>query len=246
MWRNIIGQVVYQMLAILILMYFGHMMFFEKSFNLITEVLRDDNNEATDKMRLHTMIFHCFVLMNLFNQINSRVILGAEKNVFKTLCNNPFFWIIFCFEMGLQCYMVHVLAGYRLGSALLQITTITKGQTITCWCLGAGTLIVHVLMKFIPIEKFAWTETINLEQDMDDNKLLQWKTMFGGTLSNFEKALQDNMLDEDTVSVQEGINASDDEQESDGESGTGSDDQDDTQNTSRYSMSYKNGKINKN
>jgi len=66
-------------------------------------------------------------------------------------------------------------------------------------------------MKFIPIEKFAWTETINLEQDMDDNKLLQWKTMFGGTLSNFEKALQDNMLDEDTVSVQEGINASDDE-----------------------------------
>jgi len=54
--------------------------------------------------------------------------------------------------------MVHVLAGYRLGSALLQITTITQGQTITCWCLGAGTLVVHVLMKFVPIEKFAFTE----------------------------------------------------------------------------------------
>lgn len=187
MWRNIIGQVIYQMLVILILMYFGQMMFFNKSFNLITEVLRDDNNEPTDKMRLHTMIFHCFVLMNLFNQINCRVILGNELNVFKTLCNNPIFWVIFIFEMGLQCYMVHVLAYYRLGSALLQIAPLYRGQTIACWCFALGTLIVHILMKLIPIEKFKWTEMVNLESDEDDNKLLQWKTMFSGTLTNFEK-----------------------------------------------------------
>jgi len=65
-----------------------------------------------------------------------------------------------------------------------------------------------------------------------------------------EKTLNDNMLDEDTISVQEGINDSDDnKEESDGQSGTESDDQDggdDQGTTSRYSMSYKNGKINKN
>jgi len=80
-------------------------------------------------------------------------------------------------------------------------------------------------MKFVPIEKFEWTEGLNLEHDTDDNKLLQWKTMFGGTLTNMEKTLNDNMLDEDTVSVQEGINDSDDnKEESDGQSGTESDD----------------------
>jgi len=42
-----------------------------------------------------------------------------------------------------------------------------------------------------------------------------------------EKTLNDNMLDEDTISVQEGINDSDDNKdESDGQSGTESDDQD--------------------
>jgi len=75
--------------------------------------------------------------------------------------------------------------------------------------------------------------------------------MVGGTLTNMEKAFNDNINDEDTVSVQDGINASDDEQESDGDSGTASDDQEGfqdqaDQNTSRYSMSYKNGKVNKN
>ena len=56
------------------------------------------------------------------------------------------------------------------------------------------------------------------------------------------------MLDDDTISVQEGINASDEEQESDGESGTGSEEQDENQSNldnSRYSMSYKNGKLSK-
>jgi len=76
MWRNIFGQVVYQTIAMLALMYFGQMMFFEESFNLVTEKLRYaeaneelgiSENDPTNKMRHHTMIFHTFVLMNLFN-----------------------------------------------------------------------------------------------------------------------------------------------------------------------------------
>jgi magnesium-transporting ATPase (P-type) len=89
-------------------MYFGTLMFFEKSYNLITEDLRDPKLEPTRKMQMDTMIFHTTVLMTLFNQINCRVIDPSEKNVFKTLFNNVYFWLIFAFEMIIQNYIVHV------------------------------------------------------------------------------------------------------------------------------------------
>lgn len=57
---------------------------------------------------MNTMIFFTFVLMNLFNQINCRVINPNEKNVFKTLFNNFYFLIIFSFEMALTVYIVNL------------------------------------------------------------------------------------------------------------------------------------------
>ena len=89
-------------------MYAGHVMFFEESFNLVTEKLRYTEanpekgielNDPTNKMKLHTFIFHTFVLMNLFNQINCRIIYEKEFNIFGTLFNNSMFWFIFLFEM---------------------------------------------------------------------------------------------------------------------------------------------------
>jgi magnesium-transporting ATPase (P-type) len=90
-------------------MYFGTLMFFEDSYNLITEDLRHPKSKLpTKKMKMDTMIFHTTVLMTLFNQINCRVIDPSEKNVFKTLFNNVYFWLIFAFEMIIQNYIVHV------------------------------------------------------------------------------------------------------------------------------------------
>ena len=60
------------------LMYGGPFLLFEKSFNPIKAELRyldgPNKGQPTDKMRLNTICFHSFVLMTLFNQINSRVI----------------------------------------------------------------------------------------------------------------------------------------------------------------------------
>lgn len=99
-------------------MYFGTLMFFEESYNLITEDLRDPKLEPTHKMQMDTMIFHTTVLMTLFNQINCRVIDPSEKNVFKTLFNNVYFWLIFAFEMIIQNYIVHVNAESTLSKIL--------------------------------------------------------------------------------------------------------------------------------
>ena len=67
MWRTILGHSVYQLLVLLFLSYFGTMIFFDESFNLIFEPLLDENYNPTKRMTMNTIIFNTFILMNLFN-----------------------------------------------------------------------------------------------------------------------------------------------------------------------------------
>ena len=88
------------MIVIMILMYFGGLILFEKSINLIFDPLRNNDGSPSDRLKLDSIIFNTFVLMNLFNQINCRVVLANEANVFKTIFNNIWFWFIILFELG--------------------------------------------------------------------------------------------------------------------------------------------------
>merc|ERR1719263_632775 len=95
-------------------------MFFEKPFNIITT--KDYENEnaevliPTDKLRKDVACFHTFMLMNIINTINCRVVSEAQDNVFKTLFNNKIFWIVFLIEMLAQNGMI--IAGYIKADAL--------------------------------------------------------------------------------------------------------------------------------
>jgi hypothetical protein len=68
-------------------MYFGGLIFFEESFNLVhapttlekvNGVLPDDPPEnivwKQNRKELDTICFHTFILMNLFNSINCRIV----------------------------------------------------------------------------------------------------------------------------------------------------------------------------
>jgi len=56
MWRNIICMSIYQIVVMMILMYFGEMMFFKQSFNLVTAPMRDNtNNTPLDPLVLDTI-----------------------------------------------------------------------------------------------------------------------------------------------------------------------------------------------
>jgi len=71
------------------------------------------------------------------------------------------------------------------------------------WVLGFSVLPVGALIKLIPIKFFFWTEMINLEEDVDDNKVLQFNTLLKekmGTLQNEYYAHMQTM-DEDHLSV---------------------------------------------
>ena len=83
MWRQILVMSSYQLFVMLVLIYFGSIIFFETSFNIVTEPLRNPlDNAGTDRMKLNTILFYTFALMSLFNQINCRSLDRDNLNVF--------------------------------------------------------------------------------------------------------------------------------------------------------------------
>ena len=85
MMKNIIGHALYQLVVIFFLLFFGH------------RILDIDSGLGSP---LHappsqhfTIIFNTFVMMTLFNEINSRKIHG-ERNIFQGLFTNPIFYSI--------------------------------------------------------------------------------------------------------------------------------------------------------
>lgn len=118
MWRQVTVQATYQILVMMMLMYFGGLMFVTEGVNLIHAPIRNPDGTGTARLKIDTICFHTFVLMNLFNQINCRVLDAKEINVFKTLGNNPMFWLVFAGEVFVQQVMID-LGSSRLGSALL-------------------------------------------------------------------------------------------------------------------------------
>ena len=93
----------YQIFVMLILMYLGQYIFFTESFDLVTAPPRDKEGKPTDRLILDTMCFHTFILMNLFNQINCRVVEANELNVFITLnpIRHPMFFLVIAFEFAI-------------------------------------------------------------------------------------------------------------------------------------------------
>ena len=103
----------------------------------------------------------------MFNQINCRVVDAKEMNVFKTLFNNPMFWFIFGAEIAVQQLMINA-AESTLGSALLGAAPLPVNLQITCWGIGAFSLVVNVILKQIPLENFQFTKHIDLESENGD------------------------------------------------------------------------------
>lgn len=74
MWRTISSQVVYQLIVMIIMLYAGPTMF-DIPYNLVKEPLRIDSGPSP-RLIHYTLLFQCFVMMNLFNMVNCRVISG--------------------------------------------------------------------------------------------------------------------------------------------------------------------------
>mmetsp|Transcript_29300 Transcript_29300/g.21212 ORF Transcript_29300/g.21212 Transcript_29300/m.21212 type:complete len:175 (+) Transcript_29300:2923-3447(+) len=136
----------------IIMLYAGPTMF-DIPYNLVQEPLRLANGPSP-RLVHYTLLFQCFVMMNLFNMFNCRVLSGEidkEYNIFAGIHRNWYFLIILFIELNAQYFMI----GYSWVGILFQTAPLTLSMQITAICLGLGSWIVAAAVKATPYE---WTQ----------------------------------------------------------------------------------------
>lgn len=114
MFRNIIGQAIYQITVLIILLFLGPNIFgipYDTSLkgfyrelprdincaditNPACEFDPDFNHPYYEKLTHYTIIFNVFVFMQIFNEINARKLGEREFNIFSGFFNNYLFIMI--------------------------------------------------------------------------------------------------------------------------------------------------------
>nr|ACC43965.1 plasma membrane calcium-dependent ATPase [Philodina roseola] len=145
MLRNILGQSLYQLTIMFVILYTGqHFLDVESTVNK----LQDDSKARRELSKQFTMVFNAFVLMTLFNEINSRKLHG-ERNVFKGIWRNPFFYCIWIFCFGAQILIV------TFGDQVFGCARLDMKQWGWSLLFGVGSLIWQQILLFVPIEPFS-------------------------------------------------------------------------------------------
>jgi Ca2+-transporting ATPase len=141
MWKMVIGQVIYQLIAIFTLLYVG-----APKFKTSLYTLGYDNPE------LSSMVFNTFFWCQLFNEINSRSITG-DFNIFKGLHKNLYFIVIWIFSAIVQVIIV------EFGQLVFQTSPLSGADWGICLAIGFLSLPIGVAIRLIPTELFTRLST---------------------------------------------------------------------------------------
>ncbi|KAI5120195.1 hypothetical protein M0805_006301 [Coniferiporia weirii] len=139
MYKQIIGQSLYQTIVILIFHFAG---------NSIFGYVPDPNNESVqinNELKLGTLVFNAFVFAQIFNSVNSRRI-DNKKNIFEGILRNYYFIAITLIEIGVQVLIVFV------GGHAFQVTTINGRDWGISLGLGVVSIPLGFLIRCIPNE----------------------------------------------------------------------------------------------
>lgn len=173
MMKTIIGQSIYQ-LAWLFFILYGMVHFSDGLFKDIyltceapeantEQPVADSNSTSTETTDPavslssetssgcfeHTLFFHTFVMMQVFNEINCRKLKSSELNVFKGFFNNSMFLMIIIVTVVVQVLIV------QYGGIIFQTTALNLHQHIFSLCVGVGALLFGILFRLVPIQLFA-------------------------------------------------------------------------------------------
>eukprot|EP00252_Welwitschia_mirabilis_P024146 TRINITY_DN704_c0_g4_i2.p1 TRINITY_DN704_c0_g4~~TRINITY_DN704_c0_g4_i2.p1 ORF type:complete len:1109 (-),score=145.86 TRINITY_DN704_c0_g4_i2:457-3783(-) len=134
MWRNLVGQALYQVTVLLVLQFKGN------------ELLKLENETAgRANLVRNTVIFNAFVLCQIFNEFNSRK--PEQINIFKGLLQSHLFLGIIGFTLLAQVLIVE-FAG-RVAST----TKLNWKQWIICLVTGSISWPLAAAIKLIPVPK---------------------------------------------------------------------------------------------
>ncbi|XP_024037041.1 calcium-transporting ATPase 4, plasma membrane-type [Citrus clementina] len=131
MWRNIIGQSIYQLIILVVLNFDGK------------QILRLSGSDASAV--LNTVIFNSFVFFQVFNEINSR---DMEKiNVFKGMFDSWMFVGILVLTVAFQIIIVEFLGAFA------STVPLSWQLWLLCILIGAGSMPIAAVIKCVPVKK---------------------------------------------------------------------------------------------
>ncbi|PVU94582.1 hypothetical protein BB561_002417 [Smittium simulii] len=156
MWKNIIGMAIYQIAMTFITLYVS-----SKFFKL-------NYNDEKDFPILRSMAFNSFVWMQLFNEINSRV-LGPVVNCFKGLTKNNFFMVILIGSAIVQVIIV------EYANVIFQTRKLTAAQWAYCIIVGFIALPVGLITRLFPDKWFIKVFPFGKNSDYKKPSSLEWQ-----------------------------------------------------------------------
>ncbi|KAL6145199.1 hypothetical protein ACLB2K_055887 [Fragaria x ananassa] len=130
MWRNIIGQSIYQLAVLGVLDFRG------------TQLLGLTGSDATDI--LNTVIFNAFVFCQVFNEINSRDI--EKINIFRGMFDSWVFLGVMVCTVAFQIVLVEFLGAFA------STVPLSWQLWLLCIIIGSISMPVAVVLKCIPVE----------------------------------------------------------------------------------------------
>ncbi|CBK19549.2 uncharacterized protein [Blastocystis hominis] len=135
MLRNILGQMLYQFTMLMFLVFQGF-----RYFNIPNGM---DLGESASPTVHYTLVFNIFVMMQVFNEFNSRKI-NNECNVFSHIFDNYLFWVIIIGTIIVQLIIVEI------GGEVMSTTTLSWSEIGISILLGALCLVYQQLIRTIP------------------------------------------------------------------------------------------------
>lgn len=172
MLRFIIGHGIYQLIIMLLLCFHGH-----KMFDIEYGFYRTHGDPPTEHL---TIMFNTFVLMQVFNEINARMVHG-ERNVFAGIFNNKLFIIIAVGTILVQIVLV------ELTGRAFMVKSLTLEQWLWCFFFGFTELLWGQVVLCIP--KFTIPKTLRLgskEYSIHEDSSAMGKVLWVRSLSRLQ------------------------------------------------------------
>ena len=223
MMRQILFQTGYQLSVMLLMLYVGPLAG-GYGYNLFnTEMTYHIDNMATFRCLHQTFMFQTFIVMNLFNMINCRVvdktpqpvpedeevdeeelaaIMEANKpqfNIFTRFWSNQWFWIIFFFEINVQLLIV----GYKGTGFFFGTTPLSLSMHLTAILLGLGSWGVAALVKLMGPKSIE-----SMPEFGEDAEALEKANAFQESANTAMTLVNNYEEEEDEEDKHEGLNSS--------------------------------------
>ena len=174
-WRQIYGITIWNLIIMMIVMFFGNEMFGYKYAP--SDSYKDNTLAGHAKAQHYTVIFDTFVFLQLFNQINCRVVGPRDFNVFTAFFSNWIFLLITLIIFTIQ-YMASRsgtcvpnadgltvdCSGQSLFMGLFQTATIDGKTFWTTFVWGSTVLAISFLLKLTP-QRFIEKIPIKINED---------------------------------------------------------------------------------